>query len=72
VREALEAVLPDDLDRWMECAAEARNDWLARGVPIEARRPLLLEALNALYARKAAAGNADQPRRELAGAAGTR
>jgi siroheme synthase-like protein len=72
VREALEAVLPDDLDRWMECAAEARNDWLARGVPMEARRPLLLEALNALYARKAAAGNADQPRRELAGAAGTR
>jgi siroheme synthase-like protein len=72
VREALEAVLPDDLDRWMECAAKARNDWLARGVPMEERRPLLLEALNELYVRRHAAGSADQPRRELAGAAGTR
>jgi siroheme synthase-like protein len=52
VREALEAVLPDDLDRWMECAAEARKDWLARGVPMQERRPLLLKALNGLYARR--------------------
>lgn len=52
VREALEAVLPDDLDRWMECAAEARKDWLARGVPMQERRPLLLKALNDLYARR--------------------
>lgn len=57
VREALEALLPDDLERWMECAVEARKDWLARGVPMQERRPLLLEALNALYAeREAAAG----------------
>jgi siroheme synthase-like protein len=52
VREALEAVLPDDLDRWMECAAEARKDWLARGVPMQERRPLLLRALNELYVRR--------------------
>ncbi len=52
VREALEAVLPDDLERWMESAAEARKDWLARGVPMQERRPLLLKALNELYARK--------------------
>ena len=54
-REALELLLPDDLDRWMECAREARRDWLARKVPMAERRPLLLEALNALYADREAA-----------------
>jgi siroheme synthase-like protein len=49
IREALERVLPDDLDRWMTCAEDARRDWLARGVPMSARRPLLLDALVALY-----------------------
>ena len=57
VREALEALLPEELDDWMTCAREARRDWLARGIPMEARRPLLLEALNRLYAeRQTAAG----------------
>ena len=50
LREALEAVLPDDLDGWMTCAREARRQWLADGVPMEKRRPLLLEALDNLYA----------------------
>ena len=49
LREALEVVLPDDLDKWMACAQDARRDWLARGVPMSARRPLLLDALVALY-----------------------
>jgi len=49
LREALETMLPDDLDRWMTRAQEARRDWLARGVPMAERRPMLLEALNALY-----------------------
>ncbi len=52
MREALEALLPDDLDAWMSCARDARRDWLARGVPMAERRPLLLEALVALYANK--------------------
>lgn len=55
VREALEVLLPEDLDDWMACAREARRDWLAKGVPMHERRPLLLDALNALYARRAAA-----------------
>jgi uroporphyrin-III C-methyltransferase/precorrin-2 dehydrogenase/sirohydrochlorin ferrochelatase len=55
MREALEALLPDDLDAWVTCARDARRDWLARGVPMAERRPLLLEALEALYARRAAA-----------------
>ena len=55
VREALEAVLPEELDRWMDTARAARRDWLERGVPMAERRPLLLEALNALYAERTAA-----------------
>jgi siroheme synthase-like protein len=51
MREALEALLPDDLDAWVTCAQAARRDWLARGVPMAERRPLLLEALVALYDR---------------------
>lgn len=49
LREALETVLPDDLDRWMTRAREARREWLAERVPMPERRPLLLEALNTLY-----------------------
>ena len=66
IREALEALLPEDLDEWMQCAREARRDWLERKVPMEERRPLLLEALNRLYAERrhtAPAPPADDRRR---------
>ena len=53
VREALEALLPDDLDEWMACAREARREWLEQKVPMAERRPLLLDALNRLYTRRA-------------------
>jgi uroporphyrin-III C-methyltransferase/precorrin-2 dehydrogenase/sirohydrochlorin ferrochelatase len=56
LREGLEALLPDDLEGWMTCARETRQRWLADRVPMEQRRPLLLEALVALYPREAAAG----------------
>lgn len=49
LREGLDALLPSDLDRWTEAARDARQHWKARGVPMAERRPLLLEALNALY-----------------------
>ena len=49
LREALESMLPADLESWTVRAQEARASWRARGVPMEARRPELLEALNALY-----------------------
>jgi siroheme synthase-like protein len=58
VREALETLLPDDLEQWMTAAREARRRWLAEGVPMEKRRPLLLRALNDLYDRRAAAAEA--------------
>jgi siroheme synthase-like protein len=54
LREALEAVLPEDLDRWLDEARAQRKKWRADGVPMAARRPLLLEALNRLYAERAA------------------
>lgn len=54
VREALEALLPEDLEDWMACAREARQRWLAGQVPMAERRPLLLAALNDLYDRRAA------------------
>jgi siroheme synthase-like protein len=49
LREALETMLPDDLDAWMACARDARRAWLAQGVPMAERRPMLLKALNELY-----------------------
>jgi siroheme synthase-like protein len=49
LREALDAMLPADLEAWSVRAHEARQSWRARGVPMEARRPELLEALNELY-----------------------
>ena len=52
LREALDVWLPGDLDAWMEAASEARRAWKAQGVPMEQRRPLLLEALNRLYEAK--------------------
>lgn len=50
VREALEELLPDELSRWHELARELRGAWRAAGVPMARRRPLLLEALDRLYA----------------------
>ena len=55
MREALEAVLPDDLDAWMTCARDARRRWLEERVPMPERRPLLLAALDALYQKPPAA-----------------
>jgi uroporphyrin-III C-methyltransferase/precorrin-2 dehydrogenase/sirohydrochlorin ferrochelatase len=49
LREALDAVLPSDLHDWMETARAQRIGWRRDGVPMAARKPLLLRALNALY-----------------------
>lgn len=55
LREALDAVLPRDLQLWMDEARRARVRWRRDGVPMGDRRPLLLQALNVLYARRARA-----------------
>jgi uroporphyrin-III C-methyltransferase/precorrin-2 dehydrogenase/sirohydrochlorin ferrochelatase len=53
LREGLEAVLPDDLDRWLAAARRERRKWKARRVPMHERRPRLLHALNRLYGERA-------------------
>lgn len=52
LREALDAWLPGDLDEWMSAADQARRTWKRDGVPMERRRPMLLDTLNRLYDRK--------------------
>jgi siroheme synthase-like protein len=59
VREALDAVLPRELEKWVDVARAARDDWKAARVPIEQRRPLLLRALDRLYARHEVRSNSD-------------
>lgn len=49
LREALDAWLPPDLAAWMAASDEARREWRRDGVPMERRRPMLLETLNRLY-----------------------
>jgi uroporphyrin-III C-methyltransferase/precorrin-2 dehydrogenase/sirohydrochlorin ferrochelatase len=49
LREALDAILPRDIGRWMAEARRVRAIWKRDGVPMEARKPLLLATLNELY-----------------------
>jgi uroporphyrin-III C-methyltransferase/precorrin-2 dehydrogenase/sirohydrochlorin ferrochelatase len=49
LREAIDAWLPMDLDRWMSAADGIRAEWRRVGVPMEDRRPQLLDVLNELY-----------------------
>jgi uroporphyrin-III C-methyltransferase/precorrin-2 dehydrogenase/sirohydrochlorin ferrochelatase len=59
LREGLAALLPEDLEAWLETAEGLRAGWKALGVPLGERRPLLLQRLNALYA--AASPSEDGP-----------
>ena len=49
LREAIDAVLPADLERWTGCAGELRLEWKRAGVPMAERRPQLIDALKELY-----------------------
>ena len=52
LREGLDAVLPaGELERWLSEATRMRERWRTGKVPMEARRPELLDALVRLYAR---------------------
>ncbi len=59
IREAVDAFLPVDLDRWMATAAAVRQTWRQDGVPMTERRPRLLTVLNDLYRERA-----EEPHRE--------
>lgn len=55
VREALDAVLPHDIAEWVQVARAQRLQWRHDQVPMDGRKPLLLRALNDLYADDEAA-----------------
>ena len=52
MREAIDEILPADLSVWMDVASAQRVAWKREGVPMEGRRPLLLQALNRLYEKR--------------------
>jgi uroporphyrin-III C-methyltransferase/precorrin-2 dehydrogenase/sirohydrochlorin ferrochelatase len=52
LREGVDALLPDDLDTWLLRADELKEMWRATAVPMDERRPQLLEALIALYEKR--------------------
>jgi uroporphyrin-III C-methyltransferase/precorrin-2 dehydrogenase/sirohydrochlorin ferrochelatase len=52
LREGLDALLPQELAEWLDEARAVRRKWLADGVPMEERRPLLLRTLNEIYNRR--------------------
>jgi uroporphyrin-III C-methyltransferase/precorrin-2 dehydrogenase/sirohydrochlorin ferrochelatase len=52
IREGLDALLPSNLGDWLQSAQELRRDWKTADVPMEERRPQLLEALAKLYERR--------------------
>lgn len=62
LREALDAVLPAELDRWIDVARAERAAWKREGLPMAERRPRLLEALVRLYDRAAPAPHRTAPR----------
>jgi hypothetical protein len=43
---------PQDVVRWKQPADRARAFWKEAEVPMDRRRPMLLEALNRLYEEK--------------------
>jgi siroheme synthase-like protein len=59
LREALDDLLPADLERWVDEAVRERVVWKRDGVPIEARRGRLLDRLNELYRYRTSADSAE-------------
>jgi siroheme synthase-like protein len=49
LREGFDALLPPDLGSWVWQARVERLAWRRDAVPMEARKPRLLRAINALY-----------------------
>lgn len=61
LREALDAILPADLERWAEVATRVRTEWKRDQIPMPERRPLLLRALDRLYAAAPGGGGGGAP-----------
>jgi siroheme synthase-like protein len=52
LREGLDALVPPEIESWVSTASDLRASQHRSGVPMDERRPALLEALNGLYARR--------------------
>lgn len=52
LREAFDALLPREIDDWLQTSDEARRRWRRERTPMEERRPQLLDILNRLYGDK--------------------
>ena len=61
LRQAIDAVLPEDLGAWMAEASRQRAIWRRDRVPMAARKPRLLQALNGLYEGRRAHGSGLSP-----------
>jgi uroporphyrin-III C-methyltransferase/precorrin-2 dehydrogenase/sirohydrochlorin ferrochelatase len=53
VREGLEALIPEEIEAWLELSRSQARHWRQSAIPMGERRPLLLTALNRLYAERA-------------------
>jgi len=67
LREGIDAVLPADLERWMQTARDERAGWRRDAVAMDARKPKLLRALNALYDAKTDVGQGQRGKAARAG-----
>jgi uroporphyrin-III C-methyltransferase/precorrin-2 dehydrogenase/sirohydrochlorin ferrochelatase len=61
LREGLDALVPPEIEGWVSTASDLRARQHRNGVPMDERRPALLQALNGLYARRDRSAN--DPRR---------
>ena len=52
LREGLEVLVPDDIGAWLELSRDEARLWRTNGIAMEERRPLLLAAINRLYAER--------------------
>ena len=52
LREAFDALLPPEIDAWLDASDEARRMWRRERTPMDQRRPQLLDVLNRLYDEK--------------------
>ncbi|HEV8629516.1 MAG TPA: NAD(P)-dependent oxidoreductase [Thermoanaerobaculia bacterium] len=56
LREGLEDLVPEEVESWVREAAALKRRQREQGVPMAARRPQLLQALNRLYERRETTG----------------
>ena len=49
LREAFDAFLPREIDRWLKASDDVRRIWKSQATPMQQRRPQLLSILNRLY-----------------------